>query len=327
MEQAEEESGSGGEPDDEVDQELARPGERHARRPLRRLKHALSQAAVRMLGALLPWLYVAYCWLVWKTSRVVDGTTGPISALGRRHGRCVGLLWHQEVFTVAWGYHLARPRPHTLASTGNFGHLVTRLLERCGFVVFRGGSSRGTARRVRVLPTMIRHMRDTREGLIYGITVDGSNGPPFRLKAGGPMIARSCRAPIWLTRTWCARRIELPTWDRTVIPLPWNRIVILGAGPYWIEPECSAEEFARAVRHLEEELLALADRAARVFDPAGDPAVQAAFPPGWEPAPRPLRHHPFDLRHDAWPEWAAMAGPEVQAELNRERGRSAGATP
>lgn len=323
MDEAEEEPGSEREPEDEEDPTRAGPGERHSRRPLRRLKHALSQAAVRLLGALLPWLYVAYCWFVWKTSRVVDGTTGPLSAVGLRHGRVVALLWHQEVFTVAWGYHRCRPGPHTLASTGNFGHLVTRLLERCGFVVFRGGSSRGTARRVRVLPTMIRHMREEERGLIYGITVDGSNGPPFRLKPGGPMIARACRAPIWLTRTWCARRLELPTWDRTVIPLPWNRIVILGAGPYWIEPDCSAEEFQRAVLHLEQELLAMADRAARVFDPAGDQHVLAAFPPGWEPAARPLRHHPLDLRTDAWPEWASMAGPLV----NQGGDRSAGATP
>lgn len=292
---------------------------RHSRKLSRRVRHALSQAGVRLLGVIVPWLYMAYCWLVWKTSRVEDGWSGTplIQRLMARHGRTVGLLWHQEVFTVAYGYrHL---RAHTLASTGNFGHLITRMLELCNFVVFRGGSSRGTARRRRVLPEMISHMRRT-PGVLYGITVDGSNGPVFQLKPGGPMIARVCRAPVVLVRAWWKRRIELPTWDRTVIPLPFNHLVIEVRGPFWLDPRASAVEFERQVRHLEEELLALTEHCARRFAPGGEPALRACFPPGWTTPWTPgntlgRKQHPLDLQEETWPDWAPLAkepgaGPE-----------------
>lgn len=293
--------------EDEQDEGPEPVAGRHSRKLSRRVRHALSQAGVRLLGVIVPWLYVAYCWLVWKTSRVED-RSGAIARLGERHGRAVCLIWHQEVFTVAWGYrHL---RPHTLASTGNFGHLITRMLELCGYVVFRGGSSRGTARRRRVLPEMISHMRRSPR-VIYGITVDGSNGPVFRLKPGGPMIARVCRAPVLVVRTWCRRRIELPTWDRTVIPLPFNHIVIEARGPYWLDPQASAVEFQRQVDHLEQELLALADHSARRFAPAGEPSLRPCFPPGWtSPWPQGssagLKQHPLDLQEETWPEWAHL---------------------
>ena len=45
-----------------------------------------------------------------------------------------------------------------LASRGNAGSIVTRLLERCGYVVFRGGANR-SRRHAAVWRNMIEHMR------------------------------------------------------------------------------------------------------------------------------------------------------------------------
>lgn len=53
-------------------------------------------------------------------------------------------------------------RPHALASLSNDGAVITRLLERCGFVVFRGGSSKRDSRRVSTITDdLIDHMRTT----------------------------------------------------------------------------------------------------------------------------------------------------------------------
>ena len=75
----------------------------------------------------------------------------------------MGLLWHEEVLTVAWGYAYLGFRPHTLASLSNDGAVITRLLERCGFVVFRGGSSdRDSRRRSDVTRELTEHMQPDR---------------------------------------------------------------------------------------------------------------------------------------------------------------------
>src|SRR4030095_15942864 len=102
--------------------------------------------------------------------------------------RARGVVWHEEVSRVAYGYSPLGFRPHTLASLGRIGELITRLLLACGFVVFRGGSSSKESRpRADVLSELVEHMRAHRE-VIYGITVDGSQGPPFRMKRGGVVI-------------------------------------------------------------------------------------------------------------------------------------------
>ena len=288
----------------------------------RRLRNAISRQLTNLMAAAAPWIYRAYFWLVWKTSRV-DDEAEPIRRALDRHGRAVALLWHQEVISVGWGY--ADFSPHTLASTGNQGQIVTRVLEACGFTVFRGGSSKRRARRRNVLPIMIRHMR-AQARIAYGITVDGSGGPALVFKPGGALIARSCRAPIFLARTWCKRRLELPTWDRTAVPLPFNRIVKRVIGPYWIDPDADAETFARFCRHIESELRELAHLSYRELQGWPTPDVEARLPagwrPGWEDGTLGLKFGPHDLQDATWPAWAQRAG-QPDRDLLRTRARRA----
>jgi lysophospholipid acyltransferase (LPLAT)-like uncharacterized protein len=235
------------------------------RGPLRRLRKALRAAAVEPLVALahavVPRLYLAYMRFVYATSRIRSDDYLRLHQIIREHDGAVGLLWHEEVFTVAYGYHHLGFRPHTLASLGRVGELITRLLLRCGFVVFRGGSSsKASRRRADVVQEMVRHMREHRE-VIYGITVDGSQGPAYRMKRGGVVIARECGRPVILSRTWYRRCLRLPTWDRTAIPLPFNEIAYYLAGPYSV-PDDAADEpgLTRFVLRLEDELIEMAAR-------------------------------------------------------------------
>ena len=186
---------------------------RRASRKLgRRIRAVFTWHLIGLCAFVAPLIYMAYCRFVWWTSTVEDELTGPLTEGVERHDRFVSLLWHQEVFTVAFAFkHLYG---HTVASTGNFGRIITRMLEACNFTVFRGGSSSGRVRRKRVLVDMIRHMRETPR-VPYGITVDGSKGPAFVLKHGGVVIARTCGAPMYAVRTWFSNCIQLPSWDRS----------------------------------------------------------------------------------------------------------------
>src|SRR5262249_22665289 len=77
-----------------------------------------------------------------------------------QHNGAVGLLWHEEVMTVAFGYAYLGFRPHTLASVGESGEVIARMLTHCGFVVFRGGSTTHRSRRREgALQEMIDHMQ------------------------------------------------------------------------------------------------------------------------------------------------------------------------
>lgn len=246
--------------------------EHRRRSPLRRLRRAVRAAFTRPLfalaGVLVPRLYVLYMRLVWATSRVETNGFEELIRITEKYDGAVALLWHEEVFSVAYGYPVLGVRGHTLASLSNVGELITRCLERCGYVVFRGGSSRRSRRNEGVLEDMIEHMR-THHEVLYGLTVDGSKGPAYRMKSGGIVIARECGKPIALVRTWYARSLRLKTWDRTAIPLPFNRIAYYLRGPYFVPEDAATPEGVQRFRlRLEAELL---DLAARSYADMGQP--------------------------------------------------------
>jgi len=282
--------------------EMSLPRTRHVRIG-KRFRRWLAARAIAAAARVVPPLYMAYMWLVRVTSRHDDTLLTPLLlGAAERHGRAVAALWHQEVFSVAYNYR--HFHGHTLASVSDFGAVITALLRRCNFVVFRGGSG-SSSRRRDVLTTMIEHMQQTPR-VIYGLTVDGSQGPVYRVKPGCVAIARACRAPIVLVRTCYRRALTLPTWDRAQIPLPFTARVTLAIGPYWIAPDAD-EATCEAFRlHLERELLELTSRAharlglscTRLF----------GFPAGWAsdwPADQlgaPFGAHDLDPEHP--PVWA-----------------------
>ena len=95
-------------------------------------------------------------------------------------------------------------------------------------------------------------------GVIYGLTVDGSRGPAYRMKPGGIAIARQCERPVVLVRTWYRRCLRLRTWDRTAIPLPFNEIAYYFRGPYAPSKGASRDEVGQFLLRMESELIALA---------------------------------------------------------------------
>jgi lysophospholipid acyltransferase (LPLAT)-like uncharacterized protein len=238
-----------------------------------RFRRILTRPLLRLALWTLPPLYLAYMRFVWATSRVSDHGLLELHEITRRHNGVVALLWHEEVFTVAFAYSYVGLRPHTLASISDLGHLITRALERRGFVVFRGGSSRKKSRRrAGILREMIEHMR-THDGVLYGLTVDGSTGPAYRIKPGGIVVAQACDKPIVLIRTWYKRAVRLRTWDRTAIPLPFNVISTYMRGPYRTPKNSdgprASERFRRA---LEDDLI---DLAAHSYAAMGQPRPEA----------------------------------------------------
>jgi len=286
---------------------------RRSKGPWRRFRGWLSWVGVGVVAKIFPYVYYLYCWFVWKTSRrTLDLVNTPVASAIERHVGVVALLWHEEVFSSAFAY--GPLKGNALASTSNFGRIITQMLEVCGNVVYRGGSSQGKSRRRRVLPDMIHFMKHASHCL-FGLTVDGSSGPVYELKSGGLVIARACGTPIYLGRTWFSNHVRLPTWDRTAIPLPFGRLYQNAVGPYWIPAETSDEELLKIQGHLQLELLELAEHSMRSFE--GEDAKarpRAGFPEGWTPrwaeGQVGIAYGPHDLKPDSPPPWARQRKPD-----------------
>ncbi len=234
-----------------------------------RIRPLFSQRLAKLAALIVPHLYMAYMRLVWATSRIEGLEAAELKEWAVKYKGVVCILWHEEVFTVAYGYYWLGIRIHTLASLGESGELITRMLGLCNAVVFRGGSSTGQARRREgVLDDLIHHMKTT-DAVTLGLTVDGSKGPAYRMKTGCIIVAREADRPIALVRTWYKRCVRLRTWDRMAVPLPFNRIRYYLRGPYFVPASARTPEGVEAFRRELDN--ALVDLAAESYDDMGQP--------------------------------------------------------
>ncbi|ADC88698.1 protein of unknown function DUF374 [Thermocrinis albus DSM 14484] len=146
----------------------------------------------------------------------------------------------------------------TLASRFRDGELAARLLEKLGYIVVRGSSEEGKVEKGGRV-ALLKLMEYIKEGRNIAITVDGPKGPAFRVKEGVVFLAQKTSAPIVPAYAWFEKKLELPTWDRMVIPLPFTKAKLLVAEEIQVAPEDDLE-VRRA--ELEEVLLSLLKRRA-----------------------------------------------------------------
>jgi hypothetical protein len=208
--------------------------------------------------------------LVWRTSRVEDAGLGSLREIAARHGGAVALVWHEDLLLAPFACARLGLRPATLVSVSDAGEVAARLLERCGFAVLRGGSSRGASRRRPLaLRELIRHARREPRG-VCALAVDGSRGPRRRLKPGALALARASGRPIVLARVAARPSLLLPSWDRLVLPLPFGTIRLALRGPFATPPEAATRAGRERFRaRLERELVDLAEESGRALRASG----------------------------------------------------------
>lgn len=143
-------------------------------------------------------------------------------------------LWHGRMFLSIQAHR--REGIVTMASRSKDGEIIARWLERNGYVVVRGSSTRGGSEALRAM------VRRVRAGRTAALTVDGPTGPARVVQPGIVHLARLTGGWI-LPITFSSDRPRfLASWDRYLIPLPFSRNVVLYGEPVPIGEELSDEE-------------------------------------------------------------------------------------
>jgi lysophospholipid acyltransferase (LPLAT)-like uncharacterized protein len=186
------------------------------------LPRRMKKRGVEWLTRLLPRIYVAYLRFVERTS---DVDARELTALldNRSPGDHIAFaLLHQDVLALPWFF---RGRGVTaLAQKTDAGDIIAAILERIGFLAARGGTSASVKRRVPVVQKMIKDAVERGDGGVVAITPDGSSGPAGVVRPGIAYFALRTGATVYCVKLVAARAVFAPTWDRTQIPLPFNRI-------------------------------------------------------------------------------------------------------
>ncbi|HVO30393.1 MAG TPA: lysophospholipid acyltransferase family protein [bacterium] len=221
----------------------------------RQTKDALTPSD-RRRGRVLGTIAWIVAWCIGRTLRwTVIGREHVEAA--RRGGKICWASWHgRQLLTV--DFHSGEPVV-VLVSLSKDGEIQKAMLERFHYRVERGSSTRGA---VRGLLTMGRAMR---EGWEPAIAVDGPVGPLHGVKQGIVALAKHESARIVPTMASATRGWVLPSWDRTFIPKPFSRAVMIYEAPMDVPDAADAAEVERLRARLEATLQEMTVRADGYF--------------------------------------------------------------
>lgn len=163
-------------------------------------------------------------------------------------------IFHEELFVLTgYGQRYLQGRTATVASDSRDGELIARVLERIGYLVARGSSTRGG------LKALLQLKRYMDQGRIGVMTVDGPRGPRRKPKDGAIFLTQKAGALLIPVRAHCPKRwVAERSWDKFQIPKPFSPCHIHFGQPMEITQEKLTEELmAKENERLEQALLSL----------------------------------------------------------------------
>jgi len=148
--------------------------------------------------------------------------------------RAIFTFWHGRIFPSTYFW---RNRGIVVMTSQNLdGEGIAQCIQRFGFGVARGSSSKGGLRALAQL------VKDIRRGKDAAFTIDGPRGPRYIAKQGPILLGFKTGAAILCFHISMKHKIQLKSWDEFQIPLPFTKAVVLQAEPIWVPPESSEDE-------------------------------------------------------------------------------------
>jgi hypothetical protein len=132
-----------------------------------------------------------------------------------------------------------------MVSPSRDGDIIADTIERFGLRPVRGSTGHGGRD---ALDAMVVALGDGRTSA--GVIVDGPRGPAGVAKPGAVQLGRATGLPI-VPGAWCARPVwRFRSWDRTMVPLPFARIVFAFSESLLVPPSADAAEMTRLQNEL-----------------------------------------------------------------------------
>lgn len=180
-----------------------------------KIEHPAVYALVGSLGA-----RVVRLWTRSLRLRVVSEDPSAVPTVATR--RHIYVLWHETLLMPISLF--PRDGIRALVSRHRDGEYLARIIERLGYGLVRGSTTRGAVQALRELSRP-----DDRWHV--AITPDGPRGPRQELKPGVVYIAAKSGMPIVPVGLAADRPWRLNSWDQFVLPRPFSRVACYGGRP------------------------------------------------------------------------------------------------
>jgi lysophospholipid acyltransferase (LPLAT)-like uncharacterized protein len=200
----------------------------------------------RLRAWLIGWTGYLAIQLIGCTLRWTTEGDSHLEEIHKSGNRAILAFWHGRIIPVTYYF---RGRGIVVMTSMNLdGEAIAQCIQRLGYGVARGSSSRGG---LRALAEMAQAIRDGHDA---GFTADGPRGPRYAAKLGPVLLARRTGAPIFCFHVSIQRRIQLRSWDEFQIPLPFTRCLLLQAAPIRVPAESSEDDLRRVQEQVQQVL-------------------------------------------------------------------------
>lgn len=228
-----------------------------------------SRAAVRLAADAIAF----YVRLVHATSRwQVIGAEHPAGFWDRQEPFIL-CFWHGRLLMIPPVWRRDR-RMHMLISQHRDGELIARAMDPFGIGTIRGSAGKAGKKAKGGMNALRNIVRQLKGNEYAGFTPDGPRGPRMRASVGVVAAARLARVPLLPVTYAVKRRRVINSWDRFILPWPFNRGVYLWGEPIDVYSD-ETETPEQAAARLEAAMNALCDRADAL---CGHPPIPPADP-------------------------------------------------
>jgi lysophospholipid acyltransferase (LPLAT)-like uncharacterized protein len=168
----------------------------------------------------------------------------------------IGAVWHNRllIMPLVLRRFLGHRHGAALISASRDGAWIAALVERIGFDVVRGSSSRQGAMAVLQLAELLASGRDV------VIAPDGPRGPVYELGPGIVLLAQKSGAPVFPLHLEFCSCWRVKSWDRFILPKPFSKVRVILGPPHHVPPTTRDEDFEAERLRLQNAMMSLVER-------------------------------------------------------------------
>jgi lysophospholipid acyltransferase (LPLAT)-like uncharacterized protein len=167
-------------------------------------------------------------------------------------------FWHGRILPATLFF---QRRGIIVMTSENFdGEWIGRIIQRFGYGLARGSTSRGAMR------ALVQLRKRMAEGQPAAFTIDGPRGPAKQAQAGAVFLAKITGNPILPFHIESSRQWTLRNWDRTLVPKPFATLSIAIGPPFEVSRDVDDAGLEARRQDLEATLATLEARAKVMLD-------------------------------------------------------------
>ena len=155
-------------------------------------------------------------------------------------------FWHVCIVSATWFW---RNRGIVVMSSASRDAEYTgRVIQRFGYGTARGSATRGGGRAMAEMAQCLQN------DMGVAFTIDGPRGPVYVAKPGAVTLAKHTGHAILPFHIAASKHVELPSWDRLQIPMPYSSAICLIGEPIYVARDATNSEVAARQEMLQSAL-------------------------------------------------------------------------